>query len=58
VFIPLSQHKRLVLRPDDIFIPLLDAPAMYVFQNGEASRKVFVRHEAKKVRGSIRCSTA
>ena len=47
---PLSQHKRLVLRPDDIFLPLLDAAATHVFQNGEASRKVFVTHKDKKVR--------
>ncbi len=46
---PLSQHKRLVLRPDDIFLPLLDAAATHVFQNGEASRNVFVGHAGKKV---------
>jgi hypothetical protein len=43
------QHKRLVLRPDDIFFPLLDAAATHVFQNGEASRNVFVGHAGKKV---------
>ncbi len=52
-FMPLSQHKRLVLRPDDIFLPLLDAAATHVFQNGEASRKVFVRHKDKKVRSDM-----
>jgi hypothetical protein len=39
----------LVLRPDDIFFPLLDAAATHVFQNGEASRNVFVGHAGKKV---------
>ena len=43
------QHKRLVLRPDDIFLPLLDAAATHVFQNGEASRNVFVAHAGKMV---------
>jgi hypothetical protein len=43
------QHKRLVLRPDDIFLPLLDAAATHVFQSGEESRNVFVAHEGKKV---------
>ena len=43
------QHKRLVLRPDDIFLPLLDAAATHVFQNGEASRNVFVSHQGQKV---------
>ena len=47
------QHKRLVLRPDDIFLPLLDAAATHVFQNGEASRNVFVSHQGQKVRGGI-----
>jgi hypothetical protein len=46
---PLSQHKRLLLRPDDIFLPLLDAAATHVFQNGEQSRNVFVGHAGKKV---------
>ena len=45
-----TRHKRLVLRPDDIFFPLLDAAATHVFQNGEASRNVFVAHEGQKVR--------
>ena len=49
LLIPLSQHKRLVLRPDDIFLPLLDAAATHVFQNGEASRIVFVGHAGQKV---------
>ena len=35
-------HKRLVLRPDDIFFPLVDAIATHVFQQGEAMRSVFV----------------
>ena len=47
------QHKRLVLRPDDIFLPLLDAAATHVFQNGEASRNVFVSHQGQKVRASF-----
>ena len=47
------QHKRLVLRPDDIFLPLLDAAATHVFQNGDASRNVFVSHQDQKVRGGI-----
>ena len=47
------QHKRLILRPDDIFLPLLDAAATHVFQNGEASRNVFVAHEGQKVRGRV-----
>ena len=37
-----STHKRLVLRPDDIFFPLVDAIATHVFQQGEAMRSVFV----------------
>jgi hypothetical protein len=49
VLMPLLQHRRLVLRPDDIFLPLLDAAATHVFQNGEASRNVFVGHSGKKV---------
>ena len=49
VVMPSLQHKRLVLRPDDILFPLLDAAATHVFQNGEASRNVFVAHEGKKV---------
>ena len=49
IITPLPQHKRLVLRPDDIFFPLLDAAATHVFQNGEASRNVFVGHAGKKV---------
>ena len=53
VFTRALQHKRLVLRPDDIFLPLLDAAATHVFQNGEASRNVFVSHEGQKVRGGI-----
>jgi hypothetical protein len=52
----LSQHKRLVLRPDDIFLPLLDAAATHVLQNGEASRNVFVGHADKMVSVIIRCS--
>lgn len=47
-----TRHKRLVLRPDDIFFPLLDAAATHVFQNGEASRNVFVGHSGKKVHSS------
>jgi hypothetical protein len=47
------QHKRLVLRPDDIFLPLLDAAATHVFQKGDASRNVFVSHQDQKVRGGI-----
>ena len=52
VLMPLLQHRRLVLRPDDIFLPLLDAAATHVFQNGEASRNVFVGHSGKKVHSS------
>ena len=50
ILAPLLQHKRLLLRPDDIFLPLLDAAATHVFQNGEASRNVFVGHAGQKVR--------
>jgi hypothetical protein len=53
LFTSALQHKRLVLRPDDIFLPLLDAAATHVFQNGEASRSVFVSHQGQKVRADI-----
>jgi hypothetical protein len=33
-FVSFAQHKRLVLRPDDIFFPLVDAAATHVFKQG------------------------
>ena len=50
-----------MLRPDDIFLPLLNAAATHVFQNGEASRNVFVAHAGKMVRAphfSFVCASA
>ena len=37
-----TKHKRLVLRPDDIFFPLLDAAATHVFQQGSIARASIV----------------
>jgi hypothetical protein len=33
-YVSFAGHKRLVLRPDDIFFPLVDAAATYVFKLG------------------------
>jgi hypothetical protein len=33
-YVSFAQHKRLVLRPDDIFFPLVDAAATHVFKQG------------------------
>ena len=40
--ISFTQHKRLVLRPDDIFFPLVDAAATHVLNQGIVACATFV----------------
>lgn len=43
-----SRHRRLVIRPDDVWITILTQFNFFVNANAEALRKAFVAHEGKK----------
>ena len=43
-----AKHKRLVLTPDAVFLPLLQAAAQYVLKHSEDLRHVFVSHSGKE----------
>ncbi len=48
IFQAYSQHRHLVLRPDDVWLAITTALSLYVNHHAEEMRHTFVEHEGKK----------
>ncbi|PJE77586.1 hypothetical protein CI610_03489 [invertebrate metagenome] len=48
IFVAYSEHLHLVLRPDDIFLPVVANFGRYLNKHAEEMRKFFVQHEGKR----------
>ncbi len=48
IFQAYSEHRHLVLRPDDVWLAITTALSLYVNNHAEEMRHTFVEHERKK----------